>query len=195
MDVRVLGHVEAGNGARTYALRGPTQRRVFAALVARRGEVVDVSALVEVCWPTEAPPDRADHNIRTYVHRLRNALQEDGERLATVGTGYRLDLHPGELDLEDLSRLYRRGSRNRLILRDRSFRRSTAGDRRSRGAAHRDQRPGHQRRPAHCLALHDAPPRLDSPFIILCEPEGALKRLTRRGAGCPAHPSAACGGG
>ncbi len=105
MDVRVLGHVEAGNGARTYALGGPTQRRVFAALVARRREVVDVSALVEVCWPTEAPPDRSEHNIRTYVHRLRNALQEDGERLATVGTGYRLDLHPGELDLERFEEL------------------------------------------------------------------------------------------
>jgi DNA-binding SARP family transcriptional activator len=90
MDVRVLGHVEAGNGARAYALGGPTQRRVFAALVARRGEVVDVSALVEVCWPTASPPDRADHNIRTYVHRLRNALEDEGERLETVGTGYRL---------------------------------------------------------------------------------------------------------
>jgi hypothetical protein len=55
MDVRVLGHVEAGNGARTYALGEPTQRRVFAALVARRREVVDVSALVEICSPKMAP--------------------------------------------------------------------------------------------------------------------------------------------
>ena len=105
MDVRVLGHVAAGNGARTHALGGPTQRRVFAALVARRREVVDVSALVDVCWPGAPAPDRAEHNIRTYVHRLRNALQEDGERLATVGTGYRLDLRPGELDLERFEEL------------------------------------------------------------------------------------------
>ncbi len=39
-----------------HALGGPTQRRVFAALVARRGEVVDVSALVDVCWPVRRRP-------------------------------------------------------------------------------------------------------------------------------------------
>jgi DNA-binding SARP family transcriptional activator len=105
MHVRVLGQIEAGANGRAYPIGGPTQRRVLASLIARRGEVVDVSQLVEVSWPTGVLPDRAEHNVRTYVHRLRTALRDVGGRIETVGTGYRMRIEPGELDADRFEQL------------------------------------------------------------------------------------------
>ena len=99
MRVRVLGQIEAGQKP-SRSLGGPTQRRVFAALVARRNEFVSVGELVEICWPEDDTPGRAEHNIRTYVHRLRAALGEDGDRIETASGGYRLSVEPGELDID-----------------------------------------------------------------------------------------------
>ena len=83
----------------------PTQRRVLAVLVLHAGEVVSVDRLVDVMWPEGDAPGRADHNVRTYVHRLRSALGDEGGRITTVGNGYRLELNRHELDarrFEDL---------------------------------------------------------------------------------------------
>ncbi len=55
MRVCVLGDIAAGPSGRVRPIVGPIQRRVFAALVARRNETLDVSALVEACWPVETP--------------------------------------------------------------------------------------------------------------------------------------------
>jgi serine/threonine protein kinase/WD40 repeat protein/DNA-binding winged helix-turn-helix (wHTH) protein len=97
MHVRVLGEIEVV-GDEPIALGGPTQRRVLAALALHRGEVVSVPYLIGVVWPEREPPDRAEHNVRTYVHRLRASLADDGERVETVGAGYRLRLDVDELD-------------------------------------------------------------------------------------------------
>ena len=97
MDVRVLGGVQVVSDP-PLALGGPTQRRLLAALALRRNEVVSVSYLVEVIWPDGRHPDRAEHNVRTYVHRLRTALDGEGDRVETVGAGYRLRLDADELD-------------------------------------------------------------------------------------------------
>ena len=97
MDVRVLGVVQAMSDP-PLALGGPTQRRLLAALALRRNEVVSVSYLVDVIWPDGAAPDRAEHNVRTYVHRLRTALDGEGDRVETVGLGYRIRLDSEELD-------------------------------------------------------------------------------------------------
>ena len=98
MQVRLLGEVELEREG-PVALGGPNQRRMLAALAIRRREVVSVSWLVDVLWPEHDPPSRAEHNVRTYVHRLRTALAEDGVRVETVGTGYRLRLDVEELDV------------------------------------------------------------------------------------------------
>ena len=97
MQVRVLGEVEVVEDA-PIALGGPIQRRMLAALAIRRGEVVSVSWLADVVWPDGTGPARAEHNIRTYVHRLRAALGDEGVRIETVGSGYRLRLNVEELD-------------------------------------------------------------------------------------------------
>lgn len=99
MRVRVLGEIEAREG-QPQLLGGPTQRRVFAALVARRGATVSMAELLEICWPDDDQPERAEHNVRTYVHRLRTALGDDGERIETASNGYRLTLDADELDID-----------------------------------------------------------------------------------------------
>ena len=104
MQMKVLGPigVELEQPA---ALGGPTQRRVLAVLALHAGGVVSVDRLVDAVWPDGDAPERADHNVRTYVHRLRSALGDDGRRIETVGNGYRLHLERHELDasrFEDL---------------------------------------------------------------------------------------------
>lgn len=106
MQVRLLGHVEVvpdDDKAPPLPLSGPTQRRVLASLALRLNEVVSVSRLTEVVWPSGDLPPRADHNLRTYVHRLRSAMDGCGDRVETAGAGYRLRLHPSELDIRSSS--------------------------------------------------------------------------------------------
>ena len=67
--------------------------------------MVFVDRLVDAVWPDGDAPERADRNVRTYVHRLRSALGDDGDRIETAGNGYRLQLERHELDasrFEDL---------------------------------------------------------------------------------------------
>ena len=104
MEIRLLGQVEAVDG-RSFALGGRTQRRVLALLALRRNEVVSVARLVDAVWPDGDLPDHADHNVRTYVHRLRAALDGRGDRVETIGAGYRLHLDPDELDIARYDRL------------------------------------------------------------------------------------------
>src|SRR6266508_1671423 len=91
LEVRVLGQIEVVAAA-PLTLGGPTQRRVLAVLALRRNEVVSVSHLVDVIWADGEAPERAAHDVRTYVHRLRSALGGHGDRVETVGAGYRLRL-------------------------------------------------------------------------------------------------------
>lgn len=106
MQVRVLGQIEAVDDVGApYPIGGPTQRRVLAALSLRRNEAVSVPYLVDAVWPDHDVPARAEHNIRTYVHRLRTALDGHGDRLETVGAGYRLRLDETELDAATFERL------------------------------------------------------------------------------------------
>jgi DNA-binding SARP family transcriptional activator/WD40 repeat protein len=108
MQVRLLGHVEVipdDGHTLPLVLGGPTQRRLLALLALRRNEAVPVSRLTEAVWPSGELPARADHNVRTYVHRLRTALEGCSDRLETSGAGYRLRLEAGELDAAEFDGL------------------------------------------------------------------------------------------
>lgn len=104
MRIHLLGQVEAVDG-RSFALGGPTQRRLLAVLALRRNAVVSVARLADVVWGDGELPEHADHNVRTYVHRLRVALGEHGDRIETIGPGYRLRLESGELDIARFDQL------------------------------------------------------------------------------------------
>ena len=104
MQVTVLGAIGVEIDVEIN-LGGPTQRRTLAMLVLRANQAVSLDQLVDAMWPDGDAPDRAEHNVRTYVHRLRGALRRVGDRIETVGGGYRLRLGRHELDatrFEDL---------------------------------------------------------------------------------------------
>ena len=104
MLVRVLGTIDVLDPAGV-VLGGPTQRRVLSMLSMHAGRVVSVDQLVDAVWPIRDVPEHAEHNVRTYVHRLRMSLNEAGDRIETAGTGYRFLLDNDELDaarFEDL---------------------------------------------------------------------------------------------
>ncbi|MGI9624381.1 MAG: protein kinase domain-containing protein, partial [Acidimicrobiales bacterium] len=105
MELKVLGSVEVFNGRRL-AVGGPNQRRILAALAVRPGEVVSTDRLIDITWGDGAHPSRAEHNVVTYVSRIRTGLGEElAPRLATRAPGYVLLLDEGELDADRFERL------------------------------------------------------------------------------------------
>jgi serine/threonine protein kinase/DNA-binding winged helix-turn-helix (wHTH) protein len=97
MQVRVLGAIEVLRPVEV-SLGGPTRRRALALLAFHTNQVVSLDQLIDATWPNGDTPDRAEHNVQSYVHRLRTALRESGDRIETVGAGYRLRLDRAELD-------------------------------------------------------------------------------------------------
>jgi predicted ATPase/DNA-binding SARP family transcriptional activator len=96
----VLGPVSVDDGG-PVALGGAKPRALLAALLLAKGETVPRHELVSALWG-ETPPTNAVQALQVHVHHLRKAIGAD--RLATHGTGYRLALEPGELDLEHAER-------------------------------------------------------------------------------------------
>src|SRR6478609_766106 len=110
VTVGVLGPVVAwGEDGAELALRGPRHRELLARLVAARGRVVGVTALVDDLW--EDPPDGAVAAVRTFVAALRRALEPDRPPraaprvLVTQGPGYALRLPDDAVDARAAGRL------------------------------------------------------------------------------------------
>ncbi len=91
----VLGALQLRHGDVVVPLPSPRQRAVLAALVARRGRVVEPDALIEAAWPERLPvyPLAALHTI---VSRLRHVLGSGSVR--SDPRGYLLDAEPGAVD-------------------------------------------------------------------------------------------------
>ena len=100
MQFLVLGPIAVDDGG-PVALGGAKPRALLAALLLARGETVPRHELVSALW-ADAPPANAVQALQVHVHHLRKAI--GAQRLATHGTGYRLALEPGELDLERAER-------------------------------------------------------------------------------------------
>ncbi|MEV4880115.1 AfsR/SARP family transcriptional regulator [Streptomyces cyaneofuscatus] len=98
----VLGPVGAWLGPVEVKLGGPQQRVVMAVLLLRRPFPVPAEDLVAAVWG-ERPPPSAVNQLRIYVHRLRRALEEAAPSseplIESVGSGYRLRIADGSLDL------------------------------------------------------------------------------------------------
>jgi YVTN family beta-propeller protein len=102
IDFRILGPLEAMDGTRRMSLGGAKQQAVLAILLLNHGEVVSVDRLVDELWGEE-PPDTAVKTVQVYVSRLRKELG-DG-LVVTRGSGYVLDIEPGQLDAARFERL------------------------------------------------------------------------------------------
>ncbi|MFB9660931.1 BTAD domain-containing putative transcriptional regulator [Glycomyces mayteni] len=91
----VLGPLEVTRGG-PLPLRGPLQRRLLAALLARAGRPVPVEDLTEAMWDARPPRD-ARNAFLVCLHRLRRALGEP-ERIALGPSGYRIDVSESDFD-------------------------------------------------------------------------------------------------
>ncbi|WP_030692739.1 AfsR/SARP family transcriptional regulator [Streptomyces globisporus] len=118
MRFRILGPLEVVGGPGPAAGGGhtpgpPKLRAVLGTLLARAGEVVPVSALIDELWP-DGPPRTAVTTLHVYVSQVRKGLSaadpRDGrELLETRRPGYVLHTAPGELDLAEFETLRGRG--------------------------------------------------------------------------------------
>jgi predicted ATPase/DNA-binding SARP family transcriptional activator len=97
LEFRVLGTMEVWRRTEPVVIgRGPTSN-LLAGLLLSANTVVPAERLAEIAWGEEQPqhPRAALH---TKVSRLRRILGE--ETITTVGDGYLLQVHPGQLDLQ-----------------------------------------------------------------------------------------------
>jgi predicted ATPase/DNA-binding SARP family transcriptional activator len=99
LDFRVLGPLEVVADDEPLALGGPQQRALLAVLLLNANHVVSRDRMVEAIWGND-PPKSAPNAVQVAVHGLRKVLGR--ERLETQGAGYRLEVLPGELDLDRL---------------------------------------------------------------------------------------------
>ena len=106
-EFRLLGPVEAVRDHHPVALGAPKQRALLAVLLLNPGEALSRERLIDHLWGAD-PPRSAVQSLQVYVHGLRQAL--GAERIETRGTGYRLRLDAGELDVARFERLVAAGS-------------------------------------------------------------------------------------
>ncbi|WP_199486978.1 AfsR/SARP family transcriptional regulator, partial [Actinomadura logoneensis] len=107
----LLGTLTVRRGATRIRTGPPQQGALLAALLLRGGRTAGVDELVAALWERE-PPVRAVGTIRTYVSRLRGALEEDRARprlLVSADGGYALRVPPESVDAVVFERLVRDG--------------------------------------------------------------------------------------
>lgn len=104
LRVETLGPLRAFAERREIPLGPPKQRAVFAVLTLRTNSVVSRDDLIDYIWG-ESPPATAAGSVHTYVSGLRRALAGLGEPLTSSGSGYALQLGPGQLDIGVVERL------------------------------------------------------------------------------------------
>ena len=107
VDFRLLGPLEVSDGETILPLAGGRQRALLAVLLLHANRTVSVERLIDDLWG-DAVPDTAVKAVQIYVSRLRKVLP--AERLLTRPPGYVIEVGEGELDLEPLRAVARRGA-------------------------------------------------------------------------------------
>ncbi|MEV7098206.1 AfsR/SARP family transcriptional regulator [Amycolatopsis sp. NPDC051045] len=104
----VLGPFEVRLDGEPRDVGGPRLRILLAVLAAEAGRVVSVPALSRALWGERAPA-HADRTVRTYLSRLRGAV--DPGLILTRPPGYALHLAPQALDAARFEQLAAEGQR------------------------------------------------------------------------------------
>ncbi|MEW5990520.1 MAG: BTAD domain-containing putative transcriptional regulator [Chloroflexota bacterium] len=97
MDFRILGRLEVLDEGGDIAPRRPKQRALLGLLLLYRNELIATDRLIEALWGDE-PPNTASKALHGHVSALRKLLGPG--RIRTEPGGYRLEVKPGELDLD-----------------------------------------------------------------------------------------------
>jgi WD40 repeat protein/DNA-binding SARP family transcriptional activator len=108
LNFRLLGPLEVdGDGGAALAIGTGRQRALFGLLILHANELVASDQLVEELWG-ESPPPTAHKMLHNQVSSLRQALGRNG-RLETRGSSYKLNIAPGERDVDRFEALVARG--------------------------------------------------------------------------------------
>ncbi len=108
MDYRILGPLEAFDGARAISLGGARQRGVLALLLLHGNETLTSDVIVDELWGDDAPPT-AGKVLQNCVSALRKELPGGAETLRTVGGAYALRVVADTLDRDRFERLLAEG--------------------------------------------------------------------------------------
>ena len=106
MEFRILGPLDVRNGDQAVELAGGKQRALLALLILNANETVSTDRIVEELWG-ERSPQTAPKVIQNHVSQLRRGLG-DG-LLVTEGSGYRLHVEPGTVDVDRFEGLLSEG--------------------------------------------------------------------------------------
>jgi DNA-binding SARP family transcriptional activator len=110
MQFQVLGPLRVlDDGSGEFNIRRPRERGLLTVMLLHPGEVLNTADLGRMLWGDEAPADGAAA-LRTHIWSLRRLLAPE-DRLSHVSRGYRLELRPGELDVEQFRQLAAQGKR------------------------------------------------------------------------------------
>lgn len=99
LRVDLLGPLTLAVDGRVVDVPGTRRRALLALLALAGGRYVGTARLIDSLWP-EDPPDNAVQALYNHVSRLRRHLGSQAHRLQRHPNGYRLDLEPGELDVD-----------------------------------------------------------------------------------------------
>ncbi|MEO9328834.1 BTAD domain-containing putative transcriptional regulator [Gordonia aurantiaca] len=108
LSYTVLGGLGAQIGSEPVELGTRKQRATLAQLILAEGAPLRADRLIEGIWG-DAPPERAEVSLQSYISGLRKALEPDRKPrapstvLLTHGTGYSLPTTPEQVDLRRLT--------------------------------------------------------------------------------------------
>ena len=104
----MLGPLEVvGDDGAALAIGTGRQRALLGLLIVRANELLESDRLVEELWG-QSPPATAHKMLHNQVSGLRQVLGRNG-RLETHGSAYRLNVAPGERDVDRFEELVARG--------------------------------------------------------------------------------------
>lgn len=105
MELRLLGPFELVEGGQPRDVKGAGERALLALLATTPGRAFTHDQLIDALWE-EAPPENPDNALQLRVSKLRKVV---GDVLATVPSGYRLDIGDEDVDAVRFAELVRQG--------------------------------------------------------------------------------------
>ncbi|WP_280262233.1 AfsR/SARP family transcriptional regulator [Nocardia wallacei] len=99
MRFAVLGPIEVHRDGEVVEVSGALRQGLLAMLLSRANRSVPTDRLLTTLWGADGADDGGPRRLQVLVHRLRSVL-DDPDRLSFGPGGYRLRVHPGELDAE-----------------------------------------------------------------------------------------------
>lgn len=107
MKFGILGPLQViGDDLALIPIRQARQRGLLAVLLLHHGQPVPTQRLAEMLWGSDQPRG-VPEALRTHVWAVRRQLAPS-LLLLTTAAGYRLDVQPGELDLDEFRQLSQR---------------------------------------------------------------------------------------